>query len=183
MDAAAAMTETNQIVDGLIAGLTPEHKEMPTPCDEWNVHELIEHMLQGGHMVAGALQDQPPPDDAPDVLADGPAAGWAGTRDAMVAAATPEALGTKHQTPFGEVPGEMVLSVIASDFLLHGWDLAQATDQSIDVSDELAEFALGTWQAVVPAEGRDGNGFADAVPVADDAPALDKVIGYTGRQP
>lgn len=183
MDATEAMTETNQMMDGLVAGLKPEHKDQPTPCDEWNVHELIEHMVQGGHLIAGALQDQPMPDEIPDFLADGPAAGWAGARDAMTAASTPEAIEATHEMPFGEVTGEMGLSVIASDHLVHGWDLAQATDQSIDVSEDLAQFALATWQAVVPAEGRDGPGFADVVPVADDASSLDKVVAYTGRQP
>ena len=56
--------------------------------------------------------------------------------------------------PFGEVPGEVALSVITADHLTHAWDLARATGQDIEVDDELAEWALATWQVVVPAEGR-----------------------------
>ena len=54
-------------------GLTPDDREKRTPCDKWNVHELIEHMCQGGQMIAGGLQDQAPPEEMPDFLADGPA--------------------------------------------------------------------------------------------------------------
>jgi uncharacterized protein (TIGR03086 family) len=85
--------------------------------------------------------------------------------------------------PFGEVPGEIAVSVITADHVVHAWDLAQATGQDLDIDNDLAEWALQTWQVVVPAEGRDGNGFADVVAVADDASAVDRLVGYTGRQP
>lgn len=183
MDATTAMNRTDQIVTGLVANLTPEHREMSTPCTEWTVHDLIEHMCQGGHMIAGGLQGQAPPEDAPDFLAEGPAAGWSGTMAHLSEAATPETLAATHQMPFGEVPGEMALSVIVADHLTHAWDLARATGQDIAVDDDLAQWALETWSAVVPAEGRTGDGFAAAVPVADDAPTLDRLVGYTGRNP
>lgn len=183
MDATTAMNQTNQVVTGLIAGLTPENREMPTPCADWTVHELIEHMCGGGHMIAGGLQGQAPPDEAPDLLADGPANGWASASAHLSAAATPEALGATHQMPFGDVPGEMALAVITADHVVHAWDLAQATGQDPQIGDDLASFALQTWQMVVPAEGRTGDGFAAAVPSAADASALDQVVAYTGRQP
>jgi uncharacterized protein (TIGR03086 family) len=86
--------------------------------------------------------------------------------------------------PFGEVPGEVALSVITADHLTHAWDLARATDQDLAIDDDVAEWALATWQVVVPAEGRpEGGGFADVVPVADDASPLDRLLGYTGRNP
>jgi uncharacterized protein (TIGR03086 family) len=183
MDATTAMTQTDQIVAGLIANLTPDHREMPTPCTEWTVHDLIEHMCQGGHMIAGGLQGQAPPEVAPDYLANGPAQGWSSVMAHMAEAATPDALAATHQMPFGEVPGEVALSVIVADQLTHAWDLARATGQEVDVDDELAAWALATWQAVVPAESRTGDGFKAAVPVDDDAPVLDQLVGYTGRTP
>ena len=186
MDATTALAQTNDIMMGLIGGLTPDHREARTPCDNWNVHELIEHMVQGGQMIAGALQGQAPPTPAPDYLAEGPAKGWADAYAAMTAAATPEVLAATHRMPFGEVPGEVALSVVAADALTHAWDLAKATDQPIQVDDELAEWARATWQVVIPdgARAADGSaGFKPAVAVADGASELDKLIGFTGRQP
>ena len=53
---------------------------------------------------------------------------------------------------------------------------------NIEIPEELAGWALATWQQVVPPEGR-GGGFAEVVPVGDDASAVDRLAGYTGRQP
>jgi uncharacterized protein (TIGR03086 family) len=182
MDATQALAQTNSIVSTVIGGLSSDDRETSTPCSEWNVHEVLEHMCQGGQMVAGGLQGQAPPDEMPDFLSNGPAEGWRNAYAALAAAATPEALAASHQMPFGEVPGEVAVSVITADHLVHAWDVAEATGQSIEVDDELAQWALDTWKVVVPAEGRDG-GFADVVPVADDASLLDQLLGYTGRQP
>lgn len=183
MNATDALERSNDLVSGLIGNLTTEHREMRTPCDQWNVHELIEHMCGGAHMIASGLQDQPPETDASGLLDDGPAVGWENASEVLSAAATPDALGATHQLPFGEVPGEVALSVIVADHVTHAWDLAQATSQRYEASDELATFALEAWKPVVPVEGRTGDGFKPAVPVADDASAVDKLVGYTGRTP
>ena len=183
MDAATALNQTQPIVTDLIGALTPDHREMSTPCRRWTVHELIEHMCQGGQMVAGALRDQQPADEGQDLLAAGPAAGWASSASALASAATPEALAATHETPMGEYPGEVALSVITADHLVHAWDLAQATDQRLEIDDDLAEWALETWQVVLPPDGRDGDNFAEVIPVADDASATARLVAYTGRQP
>jgi uncharacterized protein (TIGR03086 family) len=183
MEPVEAMNQTDEIVTGIIAGLSADHREAPTPCTEWTVHDVIEHMCQGGHMIAGGLQGQAPPDEAPDLLADGPANGWAATIAHMREAATPEALAESHHMPFGEVPGGVALSVIVADQLTHAWDLAQASDQPLVVDDELASWAYETWKMVVPAEGRTGDGFADVVVVAETASPLDQLVAYTGRKP
>ena len=134
-------------------------------------------------MIAGGLQGQAPPEAAPDFLAEGPVNGWANAASALAQAATPEALAASHQMPFGEVPGEMAMSVIVSDLFTHSWDLARATGQDFSASDELATFVHHVWQGLAPAEGRTGEPFADVVPVPDDASALDRMLGYTGRRP
>ena len=183
MDPITAMNETDAILTGLIAGLTPENREMSTPCAQWTVHELLGHVYGGAFKIAGGLQDQAAPDESPDFLADGPAAGWVAASAALAAAATPEALEATHTMPFGEVPGAMALSVIVADQLVHAWDLARATGQDFEAGDELAEWALATWESVVPAEGRTSDGFKAVVEVSDDASAADRLVAYTGRQP
>ncbi len=184
MDATTALKNTDETMKSVIAQLTSDHRYMSTPCTEWNVHEVIEHACQGSHMIAGALQGQAPPENADeiDLLADGPASGWANAHAALSAAATPEILSATHQLPFGEMPGEAAMSVIVADVLVHAWDVAAGAGVEFDVSDEMAEWALATWKQVVPPEGRQG-GFADVIPVTDDAPALDRLLGYVGRQP
>jgi uncharacterized protein (TIGR03086 family) len=184
VDATTALHDTNTIMSSVIDQLTPEHRHMSTPCTDWDVHEVINHICQGTQMVAGALQGQAPPDNAGDIdlLAEGPANGWANAYGALSAAATPEILTSTHQLPFGEMPGEAALSVIVADAVVHAWDVASGAGVQFDISDEMAEWALATWKQVVPPEGRQG-GFDPVVPVADDAPALHRLLGYTGRRP
>jgi uncharacterized protein (TIGR03086 family) len=182
MDATTAMNQTNTIVTTMVSALTPQHREMATPCDDWTVHELVGHMCEGVQGIAGGLQGQAPPAETPDFLADGPKAGWDAAVTAITAAATPDVLSAIHQMPFGEVPGEMAVSVIVADMITHAWDLAEATGIEHGISDELAQFALQTWKPLVPAEGR-GDGFKAVIDVGDDASSLQQLLGYTGRQP
>jgi uncharacterized protein (TIGR03086 family) len=183
MDATTALEESNQLLIGLIAGLTPDDRETRTPCDEWNVHELVEHICSGTHGIAGGLAGQAPPEEMPDFMAEGPANAWAEAYNHLTSVATPEVLTALHQMPFGEVPGEAAVSVIVADQVTHAWDLAQATGQEFAPSEELAQFALTTWQPLVPAEGRAGGSFKAAIDISDGAPALDRLVAYTGRQP
>ncbi|MDH3298961.1 MAG: TIGR03086 family metal-binding protein [Acidimicrobiia bacterium] len=184
MDATTALGQTNDVMSSVIAQLTPNHREQSTPCTEWNVHQVIEHVCQGSHMVAGALQQQAPAEgEAPDLLANGPADGWANAHAALAASATPENLSEIRELPgLGAMPGEVAMSVIVADAVTHAWDVAKGTGVTIEIPEDLAAWALTTWQQVVPAEGR-GGGFAEVVPVGDDASAVDRLVGWTGRQP
>lgn len=56
-----------------------------------------------------------------------------------------------------------------------------ATGQEAEVDDELATWALATWQLIVPAEGRTGDAFEEAVPANSGASPLDQLIAFTGR--
>ncbi len=183
MDATTALAQTNEVLTSVIGRLSSDHREQSTPCTEWNVHQVIEHVCQGSHMVAGALNQQSPPEEAPDFLANGPAEGWINAHAALVEAATPENLSAIRSLPgLGEMPGEVAMSVIVADAAVHAWDVAKGAGVDIEMSDELAAWALATWKQVVPPEGRQG-GFGPVVPVADDAPTIDQLVGYTGRQP
>lgn len=100
----------------------------------------------------------------------------------MQAAATPENLEQPRQLPFGEMPGAVGLSVITADHLTHAWDLARATDQEINASDELCAWATDTWATVLTDDLRNGDAFDAIQPCADDAPAIDKLAAFTGRR-
>lgn len=178
-----ALDSTDRIVSGLIAGLTPEQRESATPCDEWTVHDLIAHMCGGAHMIAGTMLGETPPENTPDFLADGPAAGWAEAVAHLRRAAAPDVLAGTYQFPFGEMPGEPALAVIVADGVTHAWDLATATGQDAKIDDDLALWALNTWRPIVPSEGRTGPGFKDAVEVDAGASPLDQLVAYTGRRP
>lgn len=183
MEVNDALDETVAIMDGLVAGLTPEHREMKTPCKQFTVHDLINHVVNTSKLVGAVVSGQPEniPAEGTDHLTEGPVNGWNDGRAALIAAATAENLELVRETPFGEVPGALPMSVAVSDVLVHAWDLAQATDQPISASDGLAAFAQGTWEQVIQPEARNGDAFDVEQPCPDDASPLDKVAAFTGR--
>ncbi len=69
------------------------------------------------------------------------------------------------------------------EFLVHAWDYATATGHPLDVAESLVNYVLGLATTLIPTEARAELGFADAVAVPDDAPALDQLIAFTGRDP
>src|SRR5204863_8017464 len=74
------------------------------------------------------------------------------------------------------------LGIAFADLLLHGWDLAQATEQDAAMPDGLAEAAYAMIGGRLTDDQRKG-AFKPELAVADDASAQDKLLAYTGRQP
>lgn len=183
MEVQDALSETVSIMDGLVAGLTPEHREMTTPCRKFTVHDLMNHTVNTCKLVGTIVSGQPEhvPAEGTDHLAQGPVKGWNDGKTALQSAATAENLELVRETPFGEVPGSVPMSVAVSDVLVHAWDLARATGQPVAASDDLAGFAQGTWEMVIQPEARNGDAFAEVQPCPDDASALDRVAAFTGR--
>jgi len=66
---------------------------------------------------------------------------------------------------------------------VHGWDLATATGQPVDLDGRLAAHALGfAEQALATEESRAGR-IGPAVSVAADAPVTQRLAAFLGRRP
>ena len=79
------------------------------------------------------------------------------------------------------MPAAFLASILPVELLLHGWDLAQASGQTLQLSDELVGYVRGLAEMVVP--GGRGSAFADETVPADDASALDRLAAFAGRTP
>ena len=69
-----------------------------------------------------------------------------------------------------------------AEVVIHGWDVARSTGQRYDVDDDVAEAVLAhvaSFAADGPVEGL----FGPAVEIADEAPAFDRAIALSGRDP
>jgi uncharacterized protein (TIGR03086 family) len=147
-----------------------------TPCDEWQVRELLNHMLETQRYFVGAAkgEDASPPGPNPgDHLSDDPAADLAQARA--------DVMETFGQDGVIEKTGP-ALGIAFADQLLHGWDLARATHQDATMPDGLAEAAYGLINGAFTEEQRAGV-FKPAIDVADDASPQQKLLAFTGRQP
>jgi uncharacterized protein (TIGR03086 family) len=186
----------------VMASITPEQWELPTPCEDMSVRQLLEHLVMVNRRVALAGRGVAPaqwPTDAADV-ADGDwlAAFTAAAHD-IQDAWTDEALTDPRQLPWGTFPGNEVLDVYTNELTVHTWDLAQATGQHPDWDARVLEVAwdgiqrqLPTadrqpmWEQAkqfVPADQPWTDPFANAVEVPADAPLVDRLVAWNGRRP
>jgi uncharacterized protein (TIGR03086 family) len=98
---------------------------------------------------------------------------------------TGDVLGQMVTVPFGTMPGGAALAAYTSEILTHTWDLATAigVEPQWHVGD--TEMAAEVIRMGLPAEPRgvEGMPFDAVVPTADDAPAIDRLVAWVGRNP
>ncbi|MEV6759158.1 TIGR03086 family metal-binding protein [Streptomyces sp. NPDC051105] len=180
----------------LLDAITPEQGHLPTPCDEFDVRTLRLHLLGWLDYFQAALAD-PAGDVRPD-----PEARVTGDRSgdrsddsaaviekltATLRAALDDAVATRTvNLPRlgGAYPGSAVIDLLLVEVLGHGWDLARATGLSWRPDPAASAHALAVLQAIVKPEYRGpGLPFGLEVVVSDEAPALDRLVAFTGRDP
>ncbi|HME15617.1 MAG TPA: TIGR03086 family metal-binding protein [Mycobacterium sp.] len=150
-----------------------------TPCSEYDVMQLTDHLMNSITLLGGAAGAEPPERNSEDSV-----------ERQIVGAARP-ALDAWHRRGLtdtvtigtNEIPATFAVSILSVEFLVHGWDYATATTHPIDVAEALADYVLGLAHKVITPQGRATVGFDDPVAVPDDAPALDRLIAFTGRDP
>lgn len=156
-----------------VAGAVDE-LDARTPCDEWNVRALLNHMLDTQRYFAGSARGEevsPPSPNPPSLLSDDPRADFERARQDVLEAFTKPGVIEKTGPSLG---------IAFSDQLLHGWDLARATHQDATMPEGLAEAAYGMLHGRLTDEQRKG-AFKPAIDVPDDASPQEKLLGYTGR--
>ena len=177
MDAISQFSALGPTLAGVVGGIDAADLDLPTPCAEFGVRGVLEHMLTGATTFTAAFRGEEPGNaDLTDPLAAfGPTLGALG--DAVSA---PGALDGTVASPFGPMPGEQFARFIVLDGLVHGWDLAQATGQPYEPPDELvtsvADFAH---QVLDPIRGE--GSFGPAQPAPAGASPIDALAAYTGR--
>jgi uncharacterized protein (TIGR03086 family) len=175
-------------MESVIAGICPAHWSASTPCPAWNVADLTDHVVAGNRRFASALRgEQAPPSQPGDGDANGSGAAdrladyRRSVDDLYDAFASPGALDRIVSVPFGQVPGAVALHLRVVELVVHGWDLARATDQRIDVPDEVVRAELEFTRQALPRVPADRLPFGPSQPAGDGAGALDELAALLGR--
>ncbi|MDQ2884349.1 MAG: TIGR03086 family metal-binding protein [Actinomycetota bacterium] len=168
-------------VGHLIAGIRDDQWSAPTPCTDWTVHDVVNHLVGVNLVFVALLNDQAPPERVADYLGDDPAAAYRDTGAAVRAAfEQPGVLERTYHGPLGAATGAERLHIRITDLLAHGWDLAVATGQSAELPEDLAEQSLAFARVQLSTMPRTGR-FGPAQTVDDDAPAIDRLVAFLGR--
>jgi uncharacterized protein (TIGR03086 family) len=162
--------------------------DAPTPCADWTVRPLIDHLLWGQAMFAGGPAGAtvaPPDGPPPPLVGDDPAAQYEAARQATIAAyGAPGVMDGMISGFAGGAPAFVVLGIAFCDQLIHGWDLARATGQDTTMPPDLAALGRQLLDGRIADDSRGpGKNFGPVVSVADDASDQDKLLAYCGRTP
>ncbi len=181
------MSLAQRVVDEatvVVDNVAPDQLGNPTPCAEWTVRDVLDHISNGAVLFARSAEQGSISDELMAQIADGrnyKDAWRAASAVAMTAAAKPGALEKTVTLPFGEMTVGAFLNYVIFDLTTHATDLARATGQTISNTD-LLEAALEAGRQTVGPGMRQPGVFDPEQPVSADAPIVDRLQAFAGRR-
>jgi uncharacterized protein (TIGR03086 family) len=173
-------------VDRHMHRIAPGQWENPTPCTEWDVRALVDHIvyetLWVPDLLAGRTLEEIGSRFEGDRLGADPVAAWGGARAAAVGAVRSSALGVPVHTSSGPLTADEYLTEMLFDASIHGWDLARGIGVEHAIPDDVAR-DLRAWLAPQAEEWVAAGLIAEPVGVDDDADAMTALIASSGRTP
>ena len=178
MDEFTSAEEALAGVHEVVHAIGPDDLRRSTPCDDWDVAELADHLIDTISRLGAAA----------GIVLTGTNAGSVDERIQQVT--RPILAGWRHLGLARDVrfsgrtlPSPLALGILSLELLVHGWDFAVALHRPFHVSDAHAAFILGLARQTLTAESRVTAGFDPPVAVSTDASSLDQLVAFTGRDP
>lgn len=175
-------------VTRIVTGVDDDRLDRPTPCAGLTVADLLDHLA--GLTLAFTLAASKEAMPGSGATFDGRrlAPGWRTEIPARLdrlAAAWSDPAAYAGMTLAGplEMPAEVAALVVLDEVVVHGWDLARATGQAYDPGDDAVLACLAFAEGFEVPEGAGEGPFGPPIRVPVDAPALDRLVGATGRDP
>lgn len=172
----------------LVTSVADDQLDDPTPCPDMRLGDLLDHVgsltlaFTAAARKEGGGRTGPPPEPSAAHLT----AGWREriSHDlAALAAAWQQPDAWDGFTSAGgiDMPAEVAGLVALDELVVHGWDIAVASGQPYEPTESEIDATTSFVQSFEAP--RDGSLFGPIVPVAEDAPPLDQLLGLTGRDP
>jgi uncharacterized protein (TIGR03086 family) len=169
----------------IVAGIGDKQWSFPTPCDGWNVHDLVNHVVSGNRWAAELAGGSTIEEVGDRLDGDLVSAGALDVYDASAAAAIAAfgatgALEAPCAMSYGPVPGEVYCGHRFIDVFVHGWDLAKATGQPTRLDADLVGACLTVVEpqaALLAASGA----FATGITAPYGASAQQQLLAQLGR--
>lgn len=183
MDPIERIESATTFAAGKVKAVTPDDLSKPTPCAEFDVRALLNHVIVGMEMLRVAAEGGKPSLPDGEQFGSDPGAVYDERRASLLTALRGDGvLDRNWEMPFGSMPGSMMAGIAFMEHLAHAWDVAKATGQDTTLPEVLVKECA---EAVAPMDAmlRMPGVCGPAVTVGDDASAQDKFIAFMGRQP
>lgn len=187
MNQHAEMTAAAEAAARVTDGVRPEQFSAPTPCTDWDVRELVNHLIlwtshslerrAHGESVAPELMEK-------DFAASPSfAAEYRAQLDRALAAWSDPAVWEGSLNVMGSAtPATDVAAMMIAELVLHAWDLAAATGQTYTLAGNAAAAALAAVEANAEMF-RQYKGFGDPVQLPAQSSDLERALAASGRDP
>jgi uncharacterized protein (TIGR03086 family) len=177
-----AMATTQRYMDGVRA----DQWHAPTPNTEWDVKQVANHIigenLWAGELLRGKTIAEVGNKFDGDVAGSDPAAAYrASVSVATEAVTAPGAMETVCHLSFGDFSGADYSAQLFLDLLIHGWDIAKATQQDTRLPPELVDACIPIAQEIT-AMARSSGVYGDDLPVSPDADQQTRLLAIVGRR-
>jgi uncharacterized protein (TIGR03086 family) len=191
MNTIDALNQSRQEFESRLLQIGEDQWSLSTPCTEWTVADLVNHVMLGTRMsvelLAGASRDDVVARFGDDLVRDSsdPVGDFVALADQLHQAfATPEGLDGTVDHPMGVIPRAMFIGFRIGDYGAHAWDLARAINANEQIDADVVRFIWDDMQPMAPGlaetglfgEGSSGN-------VANDAPLQARWLDLIGRCP
>ena len=177
-----AMGATRAYLDAV----RPQQWAGPTPCSEWNVKQIANHIigenLWAAELFAGKTIEQVGTRLDGDLAGSDPAAAYRRSVDVATAAVSaPGAMQATCHLSFGDYSGADYAAQLFMDTLIHGWDIAKATGQDTRLDAELVA-ACRPIAETLTSPFRSAGGVGDNLPVSPGADPQTRLLALVGRR-
>ena len=169
-----------------MAGISNDQLGAATPCSEYDVRALLNHVISGNLWVSPLVEGKTIEEvgdslDGDQVGNDPSAAYDASAKEAGAAFQQPGAMERPVAVSYGPVPGEIYAGHRFIDIVVHGWDLAKATGQDTALDPALVD---GCWRVIEPQLDllRASGMFGEDLDVPADADAQTRLLAAMGRR-
>jgi uncharacterized protein (TIGR03086 family) len=184
MDDVSLLSRVLDKTGGLIEGVRSDQWELPTPCTDWDVRALVEHILGWIRVFDAAANGGVFEGDPADYrLGDAPAEDFRSSADSLVEGWRAGGTERTVRLTMGEMPAPMVFDMTLMEYVTHGWDVATATGQPVPFTDAEAEEVLGRARATLKPEYRGPDtAMGEEAEAPAGAPAVVRLAAFMGRR-
>ncbi len=183
MDPIGRIESAVQHASKIVNGVKDDQYGVQTPCSEFKVKDLLNHVIGGLEMLRDAASGGSPAMPDGDQFGAEPGKEYdARSAKLLEVLKEPGTLDRTWKMPFGELPGQAMAGICFVENVTHAWDLAKATGQDTTIPDDLIAEAR---EVVEPMEAmwRMQGVCGPVIEVPESASATDRFAGFMGRQP
>jgi uncharacterized protein (TIGR03086 family) len=163
--------------------VNPDDLVGPTPCTEFDVRTLLNHMIGNMRMAASAARGEKAELPEGDQFGSDPGEAYKERRQELLGAVRAAgALERDWQLPFGTLNGSMMATIVFMEHLTHGWDVAKATGQDTTMPDDLVAECM-TLALPMDEMLRTPGVCGPAIDVSESASPQDRFVAFMGRTP